>query len=265
MLAGGVPCPPFSKAGMQLGQDDERDLFPEALRLVEEIQPRAVLFENVRGLLDERFSTYRHAITDRLNEMGYRVGWRLLKAAEYGVSQLRPRVMVVGLRGEAASRFRWPEPQTEPAPTVGDLLFDLMAADGWGGAENWRQAANTIAPTIVGGSKKHGGPDLGPTRAKRAWLALQVDGKGIANAPPQPGFTGCPRLTLRMVARLQGFPDDWAFLGGKTRSYRQIGNAFPPPVAHAVGRQIAAALSGEMAKGRFPLEAGESRQLELLY
>jgi DNA (cytosine-5)-methyltransferase 1 len=105
--------------------------------------------------------------------------------------------------------------------------------------------AQQIAPTIVGGSKKHGGPDLGPTRAKRAWASLGVDGHVIANSPPGPEHQGMPRLTVRMVARLQGFPDYWEITGAKTNAYRQVGNAFPPPVAKIFGEAIAAALSSK--------------------
>ena len=100
------------------------------------------------------------------------------------------------------------------------------------------KAANAIAPTLVGGSKKHGGPDLGPTRAKKAWAAIGVDGHGIWDEAPPRAYVGMPRLTTRMTARIQGFPDDWAFVGKKTAVYRQIGNAFPPPVADAVGRSL---------------------------
>ena len=139
--------------------------------------------------------------------------------------------------------FEWPSALGAPPPTVGEALFDLMATDGWRGAKQWREQACHIAPTLVGGSKKHGGPDLGPTRAKKAWASLGVDGMGIANAAPEKDFIGMPRLTVRMAARIQGFPDHWQFSGKKTAAYRQIGNAFPAPVAYAVGTQIRMALN----------------------
>jgi len=243
LVAGGVPCPPFSKAGKQLGASDERDLFPEALRLVDECRPQAVMLENVRGLLDAVFDDYRNKVEKQLKKMGYVPGWRLLNASDYGVSQLRPRVVFVGIRKDLSGGFSWPEPFPHHPQTVGELLHDLMAAHGWRGADRWRERANAIAPTLVGGSKKHGGPDLGPTRAKRAWAALGVDGMGLWDDAPARDFVGMPRLTPRMTARIQGFPDDWQFFGRKTAAYRQIGNAFPPPVAAAVARQIVAALS----------------------
>lgn len=245
LLAGGVPCPPFSKAGKQLGANDERDLFPEAIRLVDECRPKAVMLENVRGLLDAVFDDYRNNIEKQLQKLGYVTSWRLLNASDYGVSQLRPRALLVGMRKDLADGFSWPDPlETEP-PTVGELLHDLIAANGWKGADLWREQANTIAPTLVGGSKKHGGPDLGPTRARRAWAALGVDGIGLWDEAPPSDFVGMPRLTWRMAARIQGFPDDWQFFGRKTAAYRQVGNAFPAPVAAAVGRQIFAALSAK--------------------
>ena len=122
-------------------------------------------------------------------------------------------------------------------------MSDLMAANGWKGAEQWSKTANEIAPTLVGGSHKHGGPDLGPTRARQAWAMLGVDGIGVANEAPEPEFVGMPRLTLRMAARIQGFPDAWQFSGGKTAAYRQVGNAFPPPFARAVAENIKSCLS----------------------
>lgn len=238
LLAGGVPCPPFSKAGKQLGKEDDRDLFPEALRLVAECRPRAVMLENVRGFLDAVFEDYRIQLKKQLKKLGYETDWRLLNASDFGVSQLRPRVVIVAVKKDLWKNFSWPMAQEYNPPTVGDLLCDQMGANAWKGVKNWRKQADDIAPTIVGGSKKHGGPDLGPTRARKAWATLGVDGLGIANEPPERDFVGMPKLTVPMVARLQGFPDDWVFMGKKTSAYRQVGNAFPPPVASAVAGQI---------------------------
>lgn len=246
LLAGGVPCPPFSIAGKQLGVDDERDLFPAALRLVEEVKPVAVLLENVPGFASARFTEYRNDCIVKLVRLGYEVDWRVLNALDYGVPQSRSRFVLVALQPSYAARFQWPEPTIGQPATVGEILSDLMAAGGWQGAEAWRRKASGIAPTLVGGSKKHGGPDLGPSRAKKQWEALAVDGWGIADLPPGRDFSvdGMPKLTLRMTARLQAFPDAWTFAGGKTAAYRQIGNALPPPVAQAVGEAICAALDG---------------------
>lgn len=238
LLAGGVPCPPFSVAGRQLGKNDERDLFPEAIRLIEEIAPRAVMLENVKGFLDKKFDAYRKYIFESIENLGYDVQIRLLQASNFGVPQLRPRVVIIAIRKDEKNSFSYPEGNSENTPTVGESLYDLMSENGWKGAKKWARGANKIAPTLVGGSKKHGGPDLGPARAKKAWAVLGVDGKGIANEAPEPGFEGCPRLTSRMLSRIQGFPDTWTFGKKKTAACRMIGNAFPPPVARAVGEKI---------------------------
>lgn len=243
LLAGGVPCPPFSVAGKQLGRADERNLFPAAIRLISEVRPRAVLLENVKGLKESTFDEYRLSIAQSVERLGYTTQWKLLNASDFGVSQLRPRFLFVALRKDLSEGFAWPEPEVRRPCSVGEKLYDLMAARGWNGAAAWQTIANTIAPTIVGGSHKHGGPDLGPTRARQAWAQLGVDGIGIADEAPAPGLTKMPKLTVRMVARLQGFPDSWHFAGGKTAAYRQVGNAFPPPVARAVGEQLFACLT----------------------
>lgn len=245
LFSGGVPCPPFSVAGKQLGSADERDLFPEALRLIEEINPRAVMLENVRGFLDSSFMDYRNYILTKIDELGYNVQIKLLNASNYGVPQLRPRVVIVGIRKDIKCRFSYPIGNPELTRTVGVTLEDLMKENGWSGVDDWVKQASMIAPTIVGGSKKHGGPDLGPVRARKAWAALGVDGLGIANEAPQKDFEGMPRLTPRMIARIQGFPDSWNFGKRKTSACRMIGNAFPPPVAQAVGEEIRKVLENE--------------------
>lgn len=236
VVAAGLPCPPFSKAGKQLGELDERNLFPAALEIIKAIKPRAVVIENVRGILDALFQDYRTFIEGQLD--GYWTDWNLLNASDYGVPQLRPRVNFVAIKEGLQHNFSWPVREPANTPTVGEALHKLMAARGWEGADAWRDTASLIAPTLVGGSKKHGGPDLGPTRAKKAWACLGVNGMGIANDAPGPGFEGMPKLTVTMAAKVQGFPEDWQFQGGKTAAYRQVGNAFPPPVAAAVATKL---------------------------
>jgi DNA (cytosine-5)-methyltransferase 1 len=243
LLAGGVPCPPFSIAGKQLGELDDRDLFPEAIRLIKECDPKAVLLENVKGLLDPKFKNYRESILMEIEKLGYKADWKLLNASDYGVSQLRPRAILVAIKKEYFDHFKWPEKQKEEPVSVGDLLFEEMSKLGWENADEWKSMANKIAPTLVGGSKKHGGADLGPTRARKGWAVMGINGIGLADEPPAPDFKGNPKLTLKMAALVQGFPKDWQFAGKKTPAYRQVGNAFPPPVAKVVGKSILKALN----------------------
>ncbi|MFF1696631.1 DNA cytosine methyltransferase [Streptomyces sp. NPDC058257] len=270
LLAGGVPCPPFSAAGKQLGRDDERDLFPRMLELTCELKPKAVMIENVRGLLDPKFAEYRQEIIKRLESMGYEeCYWEVLEARRYGVPQLRPRAILVAMEPKYARHFQHAKPKARDELTVGAALHDSMRARYDAVADDpraekvfkdwYEKALEGVAPTVVGGSKKHGGADLGPTRAKRAWADLGVCGLGVANEPDvmleketwdrdlfavvgqPPDQKLGPKLTVSQAAIIQGFPEEWKFSGRKTAAYRQVGNAFPPPVAQAVGEQIYAA------------------------
>lgn len=242
LLAGGVPCPPFSLAGRQLGRYDERDLFPDMIRLAESLRPRAVLIENVRGILSRKFDAYRDEIVERFGQLGYEFcGWELLNAKDFGVPQARQRALLVVMEPEAAEHFKWPQPEVgDDHVTVAEALAPFL--EHWEGYGSWAQKARGLAPALVGGSKKHGGADLGPTRAKAAWRELGVDGMGVANEPPAPDHEGHIRLTVAMAAAIQGFPADWVFQGRKTAAYRQVGNAFPPPVARRVAEAIRDAL-----------------------
>jgi DNA (cytosine-5)-methyltransferase 1 len=189
------------------------------------------------------------------------------------VPQLRPRAILVAFRNDIIKdlKYEWPTATHEEPVSVADALQASMherygkyfggvhsgkareAYDRWLTKARARDAelkgkGGGIAPTLVGGSKKHGGADLGPSRAKASWKQLGVSGMGVANdidrcAEKQTedrdlfGPDG-PMLTVRQAAIIQGFPAEWDFSGGKTAQYRQVGNAFPPPVARAVGESI---------------------------
>ncbi|MFD4396353.1 DNA cytosine methyltransferase [Kitasatospora sp. NPDC058478] len=268
LLAGGVPCPPFSLAGHQLGQDDERDLFPTMLKLVGKILPKAVMIENVRGLLqpEHKFSGYRKQIISELEELGYHVyKWDVIESADYGVPQLRPRAILVAIHTKYyVEKFQWPTGKAGRTTVFEALkksmseryrqakkLYPELADQLEARHQHWKSQARTkdVAPTLVGGSKKHGGADLGPSRAKAAWKALGIDAMGVANDAGEETNVlrdlldnNGPKLTVQQAAIIQGFPEDWHFEGGKTARYRQVGNAFPPPVAKAFGESIAEVL-----------------------
>lgn len=125
LFAGGVPCPPFSIAGKQLGSDDERDLFPEALRIIEGALPPAIMLENVPGLASVKFEGYRRELFKKLHLLGYDVDFRVLNASDFGVPQLRPRFVLVGFRDHSMGDFPWPAALSRRA-TVGSAIGDLM-------------------------------------------------------------------------------------------------------------------------------------------
>jgi DNA (cytosine-5)-methyltransferase 1 len=259
LLAAGLPCTPHSRGGRQLGTDDERHLWDAALGHIAALRPRAVMLETSNAILSGRFDDERNGTLTTLGQLGYIVpAWREIDCSWYGVPQRRRRAVLVAFLSARAAfrRFTWPQPDPELPPTVGEALYPLAGAGGWfPGAAHWAAKADGIAPTVVGGSTKHGGADLGASQGKAAWRRLGIDPMGIADGPPGPDgkyprSRGVIRdvadsglmLTVEMAARLQGFPPDWEFSGGKTARYRQVGNAFCPPAAEAIGRSIAAAL-----------------------
>jgi DNA (cytosine-5)-methyltransferase 1 len=217
--------------------------YSEILDVVKQAMPRAVCLVNVASLMHRKFATLRSAIEDDLHTSGYQFSWRVIDSAQYGLPQARRRAVLIALKTGEFVRFNWPLPQPLSA-TVGDLLLPQMSSAGWKGAEAWARLAGGVAPTLVGGSKQHGGADLGPTRTKEVWYSLGVDPRGVADSPPTASdpIRTMPRLTLAMLAKLQGFPDEWTFTGGKTAVYRQIAGTFPPPTARALGLAIRACL-----------------------
>ncbi|CAL9491146.1 DNA cytosine methyltransferase [Streptomyces sp. enrichment culture] len=252
LMAAGLPRIRSTASTKRPEDRYERELLEAVVWLTVEVQPRVLLIENLPGLVDAaEFEDLRQFMRDELEHLGYVTHFRVLNALSFGVPQDRPLGLVAALRGDVASRFRWPEPSHRNPPTVGAVLWKSMAARGWRGATTWAARADRPAPTVVGGSDRRGGADLGPTGTKKAWARLGVNGASIGDTVPDASFDWdpdgdvrqFPRLTVEQVALLQGFPPDWRLAGGKTARYRQLGHASPPPVAQALGECLASALA----------------------
>lgn len=253
LLAAGLPRVKSMATVQKLEDEYERKLLKATAYLAHDVQPNALLIENVPELAtSDAFEDLRSFMREELEHLGYVLHWNVLNAADFGVPQERKQGYLVALRERYSRWFHWPAPFAGRTPTVGEVLRPSMAARGWPHAVAWAAWADRLAPTIVGGSKNRGGGDLGPTGSKRIWATMGVNGGAIGNEVPDKDFPwlphtdnpkDLPKLTVPQVAALQAFPDNWTVCGRKTSTYRQIGHAAPPPIAEAVGHAIATALA----------------------
>ncbi|GHJ22942.1 MULTISPECIES: DNA cytosine methyltransferase [Streptomyces] len=256
LLAAGLPRVRSGASVAQGGSDAELRLLEATVYLAHAVQPQALVIENVPGLVDAPdYEAVRSFIREELHHLGYRFRWIVLNAADFGVPQDRRQGVLVALREKHFDAFRPPEPTAGEYLSVGQALRQSMAARGWRDVDRWAERAHGVAPTLVGGSDRRGGADLGPTGTKKAWARMGVDGNTVADDVPGPDFVwdpeagrdGMVRITTEQAALLQGFPPDWRFAGRKTARYRQIGHASPPPVGRALGLAVRAALGGPAA------------------
>lgn len=248
LLSAGLPR---IKSAAQNARDDdaeERKVLHAAIRVAAMIRPRAVLLENLDALVTgPKFAEDRHWITEELSSIGYRVAWSVLDAADFGVPQFRKSGFLVALPDRIADEFQWPTPIDAPLRSVGEVLRESMASNGWPGAERWVAQATRPGPALVGGSPRRGGADLGPSGSKRAWLtAAGLNGGSLGDEVPgaDDPVDLVPRITVRQAAMLQCIPESWQIAGRKTAAYRQVGHALPPPVAQALGTAILRVLAG---------------------
>ncbi|MHC6628132.1 DNA cytosine methyltransferase [Streptomyces globosus] len=251
LLSAGLPRVRATASVQRKDNENEVRLLQATTWLLHGVRPRAVLIENVPHLARRPdYQPLRDHIAEELDHLGYRHRWLVLDAADFGVPQVRMQGIMVAFRGDVMDAFTVPEPTVAEPRTVGEALAVSMASRGWPDAARWARQANEPARTLVGGSWNRGGADLGPRGTKQAWARMGVDGGTVADRVPDASFVWDPNLgrkgmvalTTDQAAALQGFPHSWAFAGRKTARYRQIGHASPPPVAHALGLAIAAAL-----------------------
>lgn len=256
LLAGGPPCQPFSVAGNQRASGDERDMLPEFVRAVREIQPSVFLMENVAGLVTGRNLPYLQGKIEELEALGYGVSFKVLNASDYGVPQHRKRVIVLGSRSGIP---RHPEPThdgvSQKRVSARSALIDTptdapnraittyakvpvlrpspwagMLVNGGGRPINLDEPSQTI-PASAGGNRTHILDEDG--------VLLKYHSHLMKGGKVRTGLVqGVRRLTLRESARLQSFPDDFCFLGERSAQYRQVGNAVPPLLAKALGLSL---------------------------
>lgn len=248
LLSAGLPRVKSSATAARAETDEEEQLLKAAVLLAHSIQPRALILENVPGLVGAgAFESLRGFVREELEHLGYGLHWFVLNAADFGVPQDRKQGVLVALKGRYFDRFRPPVPTVKDPVSVGSALRHSMVARGWTGADAWADGASSVAPTLVGGSDNRGGADLGPTGTKAAWARMRVNGGALADEVPGPEDDNSQRLiklTDAQTALLQGFPAEWRFAGRKTARYRQIGHASPPQVGKALGLAVAEALRG---------------------
>lgn len=266
-LIGGPPCQAFSSAGKQLSIFDERGaLVYEYLRVLNEIQPKTFLFENVRGLVTARGKKGEpgeiiHELLEKMNSAGYCCRVALLNAAEYGAYQRRVRCFIIGSRIAAAPFFPNPEYAEEERKsllpedcrkrwhTLGEFLEQYADND----TEGWIRPTDELAEQLKDIPSGSGIKSKGRVEATRPgghWGYRQ--GTFIAD-PTKPARTvtgsssqdwirledgSLRRLSLHEVIRLQGFPSEWVFCGSKADQFQQVGNAVPSVFGEALGRVL---------------------------
>ncbi|MCC7370277.1 MAG: DNA (cytosine-5-)-methyltransferase [Chloroflexi bacterium] len=258
VLHGGPPCQPFSTAGRQQGHLDDRDMWPEMIRAIKTVKPRAFIAENVPGLLTAKFSSY---VQDHILAplSGYRVFRFKLHAPMFGVPQSRQRVFFVGFADNvASSRFR------EPAAThyfshltnrQAETIDLFSFADARSRCMGVREAlglhdigTDSLAPTLRSGftGPRNSTSILNSVAGQRAWEALEIWPNGVAlsreSASAFVAKNGHFRLAVQDCAIIQGFPESWCFAGGVYQVLGQIGNSVAPPMAYRVACAVADAL-----------------------
>ena len=261
-ISGGFPCQAFSYAGKQGGFSDTRGtLFFEMARAIREVQPKVFLCENVRGLISHDGGRTFQTIKNVISELGYTlVEPRVLKAIFYQVPQKRERLILIAIRNDLAGnvQFHWPSPYNRIL-TLRDafykgILYDcdvpeskgvkypikkhnVMQMVPMGGY--WRDLPVDVQKEYLGGSYELEGGKTGMARR----LSLDEPSLTLTCSPCQKQTERCHPietrpLTIREYARIQTFPDDWAFAGSIGEQYKQIGNAVPVNLAYAIGRSL---------------------------
>jgi len=266
VMAGGFPCQAFSYAGLKRGFDDARGtLFYEYARLIEQVNPKLVLGENVRGLLNHDGGRTLSTMITILESLGYRVAFKVLRAQFLDVPQKRERLIIIGLREDIGGDFFFPEEKDytislrsalDDVPKSEGLSYnakkaavlDLVSPGGY-----WRDLPEDVQRSYMGASYFLGGGKTGMARR----LAWDEPSLTLTCSPAQKQTERChPEetrpLTIREYARIQCFPDEYQFQGSVASQYKQIGNAVPVNLGYHIGLAIRKMLGDEPKRSERP-------------
>jgi len=277
VMAGGFPCQAFSYAGKSLGFADTRGtLFYEYARLIDQVRPKLVLGENVKGLLNHDNGRTLQVIVRELEELGYRVAYKVLRAQFLDVPQKRERLIIFGLREDLNSEILFPAekdytitmraalkkvPKSD-GQKYSDAKYEIMEMIPEGGY--WRDLPQNLQKKYMGGSYHLGGGKTGMAR-RLSWAEPSLT---LTCNPAQKQTERCHPsetrpLTVREYARIQTFPDDWSFAGSTSSQYKQIGNAVPVNLGYHVGLAIRKILGAPARSAEAPAELLPHNRSEL--
>ncbi|MGB8451785.1 MAG: DNA (cytosine-5-)-methyltransferase [Anaerocolumna sp.] len=251
-VSGGYPCQAFSYAGHKLGLEDVRGtMFYYFAQVVEQLQPKVFLAENVKGLTTHDDGKTLQTMIEIYEALGYHVAYHIVKATDYNVAQKRERVIIVGIHNKYEIKYKLPKPY-EYKPVLRDVLKDVPESIGEKYPEKkrnvlklvpqggyWRDLPEDIAKEYMGKSYYSGGGRTGMAR-RISWNEPSLT---LTCSPAQKQTERCHPdetrpFTVREYARIQSFPDEWEFAGSMAHQYKQIGNAVPVELAKAVGLSL---------------------------
>lgn len=264
IVVGGPPCQPFSIGGLQKGKADERDMIPEFIRCLKEVQPEAFLMENVPGLIHKKSRPYFDSVLAQLSQCGYRLNWAVLNSADYGVPQKRKRLIVMGAR---SIQLRFPMPFHGPGTDMPHVsALDVLGEQPIGESPNcpvkFAKYPDLRPSPYAGHVYNGGGRPIDPNGPCHTILASSggykthwIDTENVApeyhahlragGTPWEGEVPGARRLSVEECALIQTFPKELVFVGKRSAQYKQVGDAVPPELAFVLGRSLYFQLNGK--------------------
>lgn len=281
-IIGGPPCQSWSEAGSLKGIKDARgQLFFDYIRILKEFRPKFFLAENVSGMLANRHSEAVRNILQMFDEAGYDVSFTLVNAKDYGVAEERKRVFYIGFRKDLKIDFGFPKGSTKDDDkkiTLRDIIWDLQDTAVPSGPKNHHN------PDAVNNNEYYTGaysPIFMSRNRVKSWdeqaFTVQASGRQCQLHPQAPkmvkvGQNDCRfvegreslyrRMTIREVARVQGFPDDFKFIYEDTNTaYKMIGNAVPVNLAYEIAVAIKKYLEGNATEVEIDNEVIDAKEV----